>query len=130
MIAITEDKQIDRDGEIIGQIVDGIAWLKSKQAPRILGQIRTAAGMDNLSFEVAETPTVNESLTVQPISTPEVLDTPPALEPVAVCDDAAAGIRSYDLTGFGEIGSQYFKRCFVNHYGPTGYAEFCKANNI
>jgi hypothetical protein len=130
MIAITEDKQIDRDGEIIGQIVDGIAWLKSKQAPRILGQIRTATGMDNLSFEVVETPTVNESLTVQPISTPEVLDTPPALEPVAVCDDAAAGTPSYDLTGFGEIGSPYFKRCFVNHYGPSAYAAFCKVNGI
>jgi len=130
MIAITEDKQIDRDGEIIGQIVDKIAWLKSKQAPRILGQIRTAAGIDDLSFEVVETPTVNESLTVQPISTPEVFDIPPALEPVAVCDDAAAGIRFYDLTGFGEIGTPYFKRCFVNHYGPTGYAEFCKANGI
>jgi hypothetical protein len=130
MIAITEDKQIDRDGEIIGQIVDGIAWLKSKQAPRILGQIRTAAGIDDLSFEVVETPTVNESLTVQPISTPEVLDTPPALEPVAVCDDAAAGTPSYDLTDFGVIGSPYFKRCFVNHYGPSAYAAFCKANDI
>jgi hypothetical protein len=130
MIAITADNQIDRDGEIIGQIVDNIAWLKSKQAPRILGQIRTAAGMDNLSFEVVESPTDKESLIVEPISAPEVVDIPPALEPVAVCDDAAAGIRSYDLTGFGEIGSQYFKRCFVNHYGPTNYAAFCQANDI
>jgi|GEM_PF-3175818 len=130
MIAITEDNQIDRDGEIIGQIIDGIAWLKSKQAPRILGQIRAAAGANGLTFETVEPQTVNESLTIEPISAPEVVDIPPALEPVAVCDDAAAGIRSYDLTGFGEIGSQYFKRCFVNHYGPTGYAEFCKANNI
>jgi len=130
MITITEDNQIDRDGEIIGQIIDGIAWLKSKQAPRILGQIRAAAGAPIMTFETIDSPTVNEPSTVEFISTLEVVDIPPALEPVAVCDDAAAGIRSYDLTGFGEIGSQYFKRCFVNHYGPTGYAEFCKANNI
>jgi len=130
MITITSNNLINRDGELIGQIVNNVAWLNSKQAPRILGQIRTAAGIDNLSFDSVWPATVNESLTVQPISTPEVVDIPPALEPVAVCDDAAAGIRSYDLTGFGEIGSPYFKRCFVNHYGPTGYAEFCKANNI
>jgi hypothetical protein len=130
MITITSDNEIYRDSEIIGQIVDGIAWLNSKQAPRILGQIRAAAGMDNLSFEVVETPTVNESLTVETISTPEVLDTPPALEPVAVCDDAAAGTPSFDLTGFGEIGTDYFKRCFINHYSPTNYAAFCKANGI
>ena len=121
MINITADKQIDRDGEIIGQIVDNIAWLKSKQAPRILGQIRSAAGMDGLSFEIVESPT---------ISTPEVVDIPPVLKPVAVCDDAAAGTPSYDLTGFGTIGSPYFQRCFVNHYGPSAYSAFIKANQI
>lgn len=130
MINITADKQIDRDGEIIGQIVDNIAWLKSKQAPRILGQIRSAAGMDNLSFEMLESSTDKESLTVETISAPEVVDIPTALEPVAVCDDAAAGTPAFDLTGFGTIGSPYFKRCFVNHYGPSAYASFCKANNI
>ena len=130
MINITADKQIDRDGEIIGQIVDNIAWLKSKQAPRILGQIRSAAGMDGLSFEIVESPTDKESLTVEPISTPEVVDIPPVLKPVAVCDDAAAGTPSYDLTGFGTIGSPYFQRCFVNHYGPSAYSAFIKANQI
>lgn len=130
MINITADKQIDRDGEIIGQIVDNIAWLKSKQAPRILGQIRSAAGMDSLSFEIVESPTVNESLTVEPISAPEVVDIPTVSEPVASCDDLAAGTPSFDLTGFGPIGLPYFKRCFVNHYGPDAYSQFCKANNI
>jgi hypothetical protein len=130
MITITSDNEIYRDNELIGVITLDAAWLKIKQAPRILGQIRAAAGIDNLSFVIAEDSTVNESLTVQPISTPEVVDIPPALEPVAVCDDAAAGTSSYDLTGFGVIGSPYFKRCFVNHYGPSAYAAFCKANDI
>lgn len=130
MITITKDNQINRDGEIIGQIIDGIAWLKSKQAPRILGQIRAAAGANGLTFETVEPPTVNESLAVQPISTPEVVDIPPALEPVAVCDDAAAGIPAYDLTGFGTIGTPYFQRCFVNHYGPSAYSAFIESNPI
>ena len=130
MIAITPDKQIYRDGEIIGQIVDNIAWLKSKQAPRILGQIRSAAGMDGLSFEIVESPTVNEPLTLEPISAPEVVDIPAALEPVAVCDDAAAGIPAYNLTGFGTIGTPYFQRCFVNHYGPSAYSAFIESNPI
>jgi len=130
MITITSDNEIYRDNELIGVITLEKAWLKSKQAPRILGQIRAAAGIDNLSFEIVGDQNLKESLPIETISTPEVLDIPPVLEPVAVCDDAAAGIRSYDLTGFGEIGTPYFKRCFVNHYGPTGYAEFCKANGI
>jgi hypothetical protein len=130
MITITEDNQIDRDGEIIGQIIDGIAWLKSKQASRILGQIREAADAPMMTFETIDSPTADEPSTVEFIPTLEVVDIPPALEPVAVSDDAAAGTPSFNLTGFGEIGSTYFKRCFINHYGPTAYIEFCKANGI
>jgi len=130
MITITNDNEIYRDNELIGVITLDAAWLKSKQAPRILGQIRAAAGIDNLSFVIAGDQNLEESLPVETTSTPEVLDTPPALEPVAVCDDAAAGTPSFDLTGFGEIGTDYFKRCFINYYSPTNYAAFCKANGI
>jgi hypothetical protein len=130
MITITPDNQIDRDGEIIGNIIGNIAWMNAKPAPRIIGQIRQIAGIDGLTFEVAEAPTVNESLTVEPISAPEVVGNPPASEPAASCDDLAAGITFAIGFEWGAPGTPYFARCFVNHYGNDAYSQFCKANGI
>jgi hypothetical protein len=150
MITITEDNQIDRDGEVIGSIIDGIAWMKAKPAPRIVGQIRQAAGIAGLTFEVADAPTDKECLTVEPISTPQLPGTDSAMEPPANCDDLAGGILSdppcvetvtEDVSnealpafciGFdwGVPGTQYFARCFVNSYGNDAYSQFCKANGI
>jgi hypothetical protein len=130
MITITPDNQIDRDGEIIGSIIDGIAWMKAKPAPRIIGQIRQVAGIEGLTFEVAEAPTVNQSLTVQPISTPQLPGTGSAMEPPASCDDLAGGITFDVPDDFGTPGTQYFARCFVNSYGNDAYSQFCKANGI
>lgn len=150
MITILPDNQIDRDGEIIGNIIGNIAWMNAKPAPRIIGQIRQVAGIEGLTFEVAEAPTVNESLTVEPISAPEVVGNPSASEPAASCDDLAAGNLSdppcvETVTGsvskealpafcvgsdWGTPGTQYFARCFVNSYGNDAYSQFCKANGI
>lgn len=130
MITITPDNQIDRDGEIIGNIIGNIAWMNAKPAPRIIGQIRQVAGIEGLTFEVAEAPTVNESLTVEPISAPEVVGNPSASEPAASCDDLAAGITFAISSDWGTPGTPYFARCFVNHYGNDAYSQFCKANGI
>lgn len=129
MIAI-EDNIIYRDSERIGEIIGETAWMKAKQAPRIVGQIRQAAGINGLTFEVAEAPTVNESLTVEPISAPEVVGNPSASEPAASCDDLAAGITFAISSDWGTPGTQYFARCFVNSYGNDAYSQFCKANGI
>lgn len=143
MITITEDNQIDRDGEIIGSIIDGIAWMKAKPAPRIVGQIRQVAGIAGLTFEVADAP-------VEPISTPQLPGTDSVMEPAASCDDLAAGNISdppcvetvtgsvskealpafYVGSDWGTPGTQYFARCFVNSYGNDAYSQFCKANGI
>ena len=128
MITITPDNQIERDGEIIGSIIGGIAWLKSKQAPRIVGQIRQAAGIDGLKFEIADTPeevanlptgkdglqveaqsspdwqttTIPDGATIlhPPISSAAGVDDGSVMEPVPVSDDAGAGISFEDAIGF------------------------------
>lgn len=121
MITITPDNQIDRDGEIIGSIIGEIAWMKAKPAGRIAGQIRQAAGINGLKFEVDESP---------PLSAVQVVDTLNVSEPAAVCDDAAAGIAFYIGSDWGTPGTAYFARCFINHYGNDGYSQYCKANGI
>lgn len=64
MITI-ENNQIIRDGEPIGVIHDGIGYMKSKPAPRLVPQIREAAGNPDLKFEVGDAPTIKDSLTVE-----------------------------------------------------------------
>ena len=137
MITITPDNQIDRDGEVIGSIIGGIAWLKSKQAPRIVGQIRQAAGIDGLKFEIADTPeeqanfpTGKESLQVEPLSAAVGVDNDSVTEPVPVSDDAGAGISFAIGSDWGTPGTSYFARCFINHHGSEAYAQYCKANGI
>ena len=129
MIAI-EDNIIYRDSERIGEIIGETAWMKAKPAPRIVGQIRQAAGIAGLTFEVADAPTDKECSTVEPISTPQLPGTDSAMEPAASCDDLAAGITFDVPTDFGAPGTQYFARCFINNYGNDAYSQFCKANGI
>lgn len=121
MITITPDNQIDRDGEIIGSIIGEIAWMKAKPAGRIAGQIRQAAGINGLKFEVDESP---------PLSAVQVVDTLNVSEPAAVCDDAAAGNSFRIGSDWGTPGTAYFARCFINHHGNDAYSQFCKANGI
>ena len=129
MITITPDNQIDRDGEIIGSIIGGIAWLKSKQAPRIVGQIRQAAGIDGLKFEIADTPEEQANLS-PPISSADVVDGVGVKEPVPVSDDAGAGISFAIGSDWGTPGTPYFARCFINNHGSDAYAQYCRANGI
>ena len=129
MITITPDNQIDRDGEIIGSIIGGIAWIKSKQAPRIVGQIRQAAGIDGLKFEIADMPEEQVNLS-PPISAVQVVDTLNVSEPAVVCDDATAGTPFVIPPDFGTPGTDYFRRCFVNTYGPEAYNQYAKSNGI
>lgn len=121
MITITPDNQIDRDGDIIGSIIGNIAWMKAKPAPRIVGQIRAAAGIDGLKFEVDDPPT---------ISAVQVGDTLPESEPAVVRDDATAGTSFNVGSDWGTPGTAYFARCFINHYGPDGYSQFCNNRGI
>lgn len=129
MITITPDNQIDRDGEVIGSIIGGIAWLKSKQAPRIVGQIRQAAGIDGLKFEIADTPEEQVNLS-PPISSAPVVDDGGVMEPVPVSDDTGAGITFAIGSDWGTPGTPYFARCFINHHGSDAYSQYCKANGI
>jgi hypothetical protein len=129
MIAI-EDNIIYRDSERIGEIIGETAWMKAKPAPRIVGQIRQAAGIAGLTFEVAEAPTDKECLAVEPISTPQLPGTDSAMEPPASCDDLAGGITFDVPADFGTPGTQYFARCFINNYGSDAYAAYCKANGL
>lgn len=129
MIAI-EDNIIYRDSERIGEIIGETAWMKAKPAPRIVGQIRQAAGINGLTFEVADAPVVKDSLTPEPISAVEVVDTLDGSEPVASCDDLAAGISFAIGSDWGTPGTQYFARCFINNHGSDAYSAYCEANGI
>jgi len=108
MITI-EENIIYRDSEKIGQIVGTVAWMNAKQAGRIIGQIKQAAGIEGLTFEIVDTPeesanlealpVVKESLTTETLSAPEVVDNPPASEPAVSCDDLAAGtFQGFNVT--------------------------------
>lgn len=145
MITITPDNQIDRDGEVIGSIIGGIAWLKSKQAPRIVGQIRQAAGIDGLKFEIADTPEEEAKITPpswEPAAIPDdtiqstnissaaVVDDGGVMEPVPVSDDTGAGISFAIGSDWGTPGTPYFARCFINNHGSDAYAQYCRANGL
>lgn len=137
MITITPDNQIDRDGEIIGSIIGGIAWMKAKQAPRIIGQIRQAAGIDGLKFEIADTPeeqanlpTGKESLQVEPLSAAAGVDNGADGASPLKGDDRGAGISFAIGSDWGTPGTQYFARCFINNHGSDAYAQYCRANGI
>lgn len=47
-----QDNKIIRDGVDIGQIEDGTAYVTEKQPPRVVGQIRAAAGNPDLVISV------------------------------------------------------------------------------
>lgn len=81
MIEIQNSKII-RDGEAIGTIVGDFAYVSSKPAPRIVGQIREAAGMPQLAFVVEEPPTSEESSEVQANEIAVTVDVPEQPAPV------------------------------------------------
>jgi len=138
MIAI-EENIIYRDSEKIGQIVGTVAWMNAKQAGRIIGQIKQAANIEGLTFEIVDTPeesanlealpVVKESLTTETLSAPEVVDNPPASEPAVSCDDLAAGTFHIPADfGSYEENPKHFAQCFINTYGHHGYDAWLKQN--
>lgn len=129
MITITPDNQIDRDGEIIGNIIGETAWMKSKQPGVIIGQIKRAAGINGLAFEIVDTPEEEAKLS-PPISAAAGVDNDSETEPAASCDDLAAGNTFTIGADWGTPGTPYFARCFINHHGNDAYSAYCKANNI
>ena len=128
MITI-ENNQIARDGEVIGSIIGTVAWMKSAPASRIKGQIKQASGINELTFEVVDTPEEPVNLS-PPISSAAVVDDGSVMEPVPVSDDAGAGISFAIGSDWGTPGTPYFVRCFVNNHGNDAYSQYCKANGL
>ena len=124
------NSQIIRDGEIIGVIDGNTAYVTEKQAPRIVGQIRAAAGNPDLVVEVGA-PTVKESL---PVAEPNEIGVIVEVPEVAAEEPAPAPIQAeketWDLTGFPDPkkDKQTFRICFVNHYGNDAYGRWRAAN--
>lgn len=124
-----QDNKIIRDGVDIGQIEDGTAYVTEKQPPRVVGQIRAAAGNPDLVISVLgkEAPTVKESLTVE--EQPEIgvtVEVPD--EPVKVEESPKpAPSPKWDLSGLPPVGDKAFARSFINIYGPDQYAEWQKS---
>ena len=145
MIAI-EDTIIYRDSEEIGRIVGTVAWLNTKQAGRIIGQIKQAASIEGLTFEIADTPKEKANLESLPISDAGLLSFPSASEAESARDVAGSAIAfegskasqilesvspSFDTSSFDctyEQNPKLFQQCFVNTYGAHGYSEWLKLN--
>lgn len=143
------DSQIIRDGVNIGLIDGGTAYVTEKQAPRIVGQIRAAAGNPELVVSVMSgdvkveaeklaeeiVAEVNEQAAEAITSaeyesigvTVEVPDIETQTEPVKA---PAVTTQSLDLTGFPdpEREPSKFRVCFVNHYGSDAYNAWQEVN--
>lgn len=134
MIEIQENKII-RDGVDIGQIEGGTAYVTEKQPPRVVGQIRAAAGNPDLVIQVMgkEAPTVKESLQVE--EQPEIgvtVEVPEeamiAVSKLRQADAMLAEIKpKWNLSELPPVGDKAFARSFINIYGPDEYAQFQKS---
>jgi hypothetical protein len=124
------DSQIIRDGVNIGVIDGGTAYVTEKQAPRIVGQIRAAAGNPELVIEVGA-PTVKESL---PVAEPEEIGVTVEVPDIETQPEqvkaSAVTTQSLDTTGFPDPKREpsKFRICFVNHYGNDAYNAWQEAN--
>lgn len=124
-----ENNKIIRDGVDIGQIEDGTAYVTEKQPPRVVGQIRAAAGNSDLVISVMgkEAPTVKDSLTVEDAPeigvTVEVPDEPVKVEEAP----KPAPAPKWNLSELPPVGDKAFARSFINVYGPDEYAKFQKS---
>lgn len=142
------NNQIDRDGETIGTIIDGTAYIKAKLPPVIVGQIRKAAGNPELRFEIADTP--EEKAKVETISAQT--ETPKSSQTITgsneqtgsempVPDKAAEpssgeapmiGVPNpiWDISTFPDYATEpkKFAQCFINTYGPDEFSLWQKQN--
>lgn len=129
-----QDSKIIRDGEAIGVIVGDVAYVSAKPAPRIVGQIREAAGNDKLTFTVGEPLTTEESSEVQTdeigviVDVPEVVVNEPAqVEKQSDLPDQTKK-QTFDLSGLPEPSHKDFKKAFINNYGPDMWSLWQKEN--
>lgn len=129
MITI-ENNTIYRDSEKIGQIVGTVAWMNSRQAGRIIGQIKQASSIDGLTFEIVDTP--EEKANLQTLSALEVVDNPQALEPVTGRDDPVAGILSNEPTRENHLGDKdpVWQRWFIATYGEDAFKAKWPTRNL
>ena len=81
--SITPDQRVLKDGEDVGFIRDSICYTDSPPKGRGVSTFRAMAGDSELQFKPLPT-----------ISAVEVVDALDVPEPVASCDDLAAGILS------------------------------------
>ena len=129
-----QDSKIIRDGEAIGVIVGDVAYVSSKPAPRIVGQIREAAGNDKLTFTVGEPPTTEDSSEVQTdeigvtVDIPEVVVNEPAQVEKQSDLPAPSEKQTFDLSGLPEPSHKDFKKAFINNYGPDMWSLWQKEN--
>ena len=148
-----QDSKIIRDGEAIGTIVGDVAYVSAKPAPRIVGQIREAAGMPQLTFTVGVPPITEESSEVQErfliqeqldkamdicradadeigvtVDIPEVISH--ELAPVEKQSDLPTQNekQTFDLSGLPEPSHKDFKKAFINNYGPDMWSLWQKEN--
>ena len=125
------DSQIIRDGVNIGFIDGKTAHVTEKQAPRIVGQIRAAAGNPDLVVEVGDAAFFKEPL---PKSEPDEIGVTVEIPEVAVEEPVTSPVQAeketWDLTGFPDPkkDKQTFRICFVNHYGNDAYGRWRAAN--
>lgn len=119
MIEIQNNKII-RDGVDIGQIEGGTAYVTEKQPPRVVGQIRAAAGNPDLVVSVMG----KEIESPQEIGvTVEVPDVPVTFEPAPEPPKPA----KWNLADLPPVGDKSFSRAFINVYGPDEYAKWQKS---
>lgn len=134
MIEIIDDVII-RDGTNIGVIENGIAYVYEKQAPRIVGQIRSAYGNPDLVVEIGS-PTSEDSLPVAnheeigvTVDIPDSVPNETQFENEQV-DQPSLPLPSFDTTGFPDPNSDpcKFRICFVNNYGNDAFSQWQKNN--
>lgn len=129
-----QDSKIIRDGEAIGVIVGDVAYVSAKPAPRIVGQIREAAGMPQLAFTVGEAPTTEDSSEVQTDEIGVTVDIPEVVvneqSPVEKQSDlpSPSENQTFDLSGLPEPSHKDFKKAFINNYGPDMWSLWQKEN--
>lgn len=130
-----KDGEIWRDDSFIGAVIGDTAHLNEEQGANIKGQIRKAAKNPGLKFTLEATPaqeiSLNKLKEANRILADDAHDKLNREHPLAVADPKTNKVTQFDVSTFGPISDlKYFKRCFVNHYGPTNWDAYRKANGI
>lgn len=126
MITISPEQEIFRDEEFIGHIVGTTAHVNEELAGRIKGQIRTAAGIPDLSFTIASP----QAEAAPEFPSGSVLSA--RMDAGTPSDDGGPAtiskpVPTWDLTGFPPPSNKkQFKRQFINTFGPPAFEAYLK----